>query len=128
MYVGLEISDKKNYSREDKNSRNNWFVPAKFRLFHRTDNSRNYVPNHSAELGILYRETKIEANSRNFLPNYSLEEKTTRNSVPWNKKRRKLSEFRSEAFGGRKHALNSVCWSRIFSSNLVPLALELTLP
>ncbi len=35
-------------------------------------------------------------NSRNSVPNPSAEEKTTRNSVPWNKNRRKLAEFRSE--------------------------------
>ncbi len=30
---------------------------------------------------------------------------------PWKKNRSKLSEFCSEAFCGRKHALNSVCWN-----------------
>jgi hypothetical protein len=79
MYVGLEISDKKNYSREDKNSRNNWFVPAKFRLFRRTDNSRNDVPNHSAE------------------------EKKAWNSVPWNKNIGKFSKFPSELFPRREN-------------------------
>ncbi len=34
--------------------------------------------------GIPFRETEIEAKSRNSLPNPSAEEKTTRNSVPWN--------------------------------------------
>jgi hypothetical protein len=66
------------------------------------------------KLGILYRRTKIEANSRNFDSNHSTADKPTRNSVPWNKKRSKLSEFRSEACIGQKHAGNSVCWSRIF--------------
>jgi hypothetical protein len=45
------------------------------------------VPNHFAreKTQILYRGTKIEANSRNFVPNHSAEEKTTQNSFPWNK-------------------------------------------
>jgi hypothetical protein len=34
------------------------------------------------QLGIPFRGTKIEANSRNSVPNHSAEEKTTRNSVP----------------------------------------------
>ncbi len=44
--------------------------------------------------------------NRNFrysVPNPSAEEKTTRNSVPWNKNRSKLLEFRSEPFRGRKN-------------------------
>jgi hypothetical protein len=44
---------------------NNWFVPAEFRLFCGTENSRNSIPNHSAEekkkLGFPYRGTKIKA-------------------------------------------------------------------
>ena len=52
-------------------------------------------------LGILYYGTKIEANSRNSVLNYSAEEKTTRNSVPWNKNRRKPSEFRSQSCLGQ---------------------------
>jgi hypothetical protein len=76
--------------------RNNWFVPAEFWQFHRTENSRNSVPNHSAEeknAENSVRGTKIEANSRipfsgtqieantwNSVPNHSGEEKTTRNS------------------------------------------------
>jgi hypothetical protein len=36
-------------------------------------------------LGILYHGTKLEANARNSILNHSAEEKTTRNSVPWNK-------------------------------------------
>jgi hypothetical protein len=46
-------------------------------------------------LEMLYRGTKIEADSWNSVLNYSEEEKTTRNSVPWNKNRNELSEFRS---------------------------------
>ncbi len=75
---------------------------------------RNSIPQRKKMLGILYRGTKIEANSRNSVLNHSVEEKTTRNSVPWNKNRSKLLEFRSEACLGRKHAVNSVWWSRIF--------------
>jgi hypothetical protein len=82
-------------------------------------------------LGILSKGTKLEANarnSRNFILNHSVEEKTTRNSVLWNKNiskhlefcsesfrgRDNNSEFRSEACLGRKRAVNSVCWGRIF--------------
>jgi hypothetical protein len=82
-------------------------------------------------LGILSNGTKLEANarnSRNFILNHSVEEKTTRNSVLWNKniskhlefcsesfrRRDNNSEFRSEACLGRKRAVNSVCWGRIF--------------
>ncbi len=54
------------------------------------------------QLGIPFRGTKLEASSRNFLPNSSAEEKTTRNSVLWNIKRSKLSEFHSEPFRGRE--------------------------
>jgi hypothetical protein len=78
--------------------------------------------------GILYHGTKLDANARNPVLNYFAEEKTTRNSVLWNKNiskhlefcskpfrgRKNSSEFRSEACLGRKHAVNSVCWSRIF--------------
>ena len=51
-------------------------------------------------------EQKIEAISRNSLPNTPAEEKTTRNSVPWNKYRSKLSEFRSEPFRGKETTQN----------------------
>jgi hypothetical protein len=73
------------------------FVPAQFRLFHGTENSRNSVLNRFAEeknsqnsvhgikieaaLGFLFHGTKIEANSWNSIPNHSVEEKTTRNFV-----------------------------------------------
>jgi hypothetical protein len=45
-------------------------------------------------LGILYRGTKIKVNSSKSFLNHSAEEKTTRNSVPWNKS--KHLEFRFE--------------------------------
>ncbi len=100
---GWQFPTKKLF-RGRQNRRNNWFVQAEFRLFRGTENSRNSVPNRFAE------------------------EKNAHNSVPWNKIRSKRSEFRSEPFRGRdnnsefrseaclgrKHAVNSVCWSRIF--------------
>ncbi len=42
-------------------------------------------------------------NSRNSVPNPSVEEKTTRNSVPWIKNRSMLAKFRSEPFRGREN-------------------------
>jgi carboxylesterase type B len=93
--VGLAISDKKLFRGRPVDG-----TISLFRLFRGTENSRNSVPNRSAEdkmLGILYHGTKIEANSWNSFLNHSTEEKTTRNSVPWNKSRSKLSEFRSKA-------------------------------
>jgi hypothetical protein len=48
------------------------------------------------QLGISFLGTKIEAYSWNFIPNHSAEENTTRNSFPWNKIRKKLSECHSE--------------------------------
>ncbi len=44
------------------------------------------LPRKRKQLGIPFRGTKIKANSQNSFPNPSAEEKTTRNSVPWNKK------------------------------------------
>ncbi len=55
------------------------------------------------QLGIPFRGTEIEANSRNSLPSPSAEEKTTLNSVAWNKNGSKLSAFRSEPFRGREN-------------------------
>ncbi len=46
--------------------------------------------------------------SRNSVPNPSAEEKTSRNSVPRNRNRSKLSEFPSEHFSGRETTRNSV--------------------
>ncbi len=54
------------------------------------------------------------------VPNYSTEEKTTRNSVPWNKNRNKFLEFCSEAFYRRKHALNSVWGTENLSFESLP--------
>jgi hypothetical protein len=87
------------------------------------------VPQRRKMLGILYHGTKLEANAQNSVLNHTAEEKTTRNSVPWNKNRSKHLEFCSEPFRGRdnnseefrseacpgwKHAVSSVCWSRVF--------------
>ncbi len=74
--LGLAFPQKKLF-RGRRNRRNNWFVPAEFRLFRGTENSRNSVPNRSAD------------------------EKNARNSLPWNKIRCKRSESRSELFRGR---------------------------
>ncbi len=79
-------------------------------------------------LGILYHGKKLEANAWNSILNHSAEEKTTRNSVPWNKNISKHLKLCSKPFHGRdnsskfqfeaclrsKHAVNSVCGSRIF--------------
>ncbi len=54
------------------------------------------------QLGIPFHETKIDANSRNSVPNHSAEENTTRNSFPCNKNWRIHSECRSEPFHGRE--------------------------
>jgi hypothetical protein len=79
-HLGLAISNKKNYSCGRRNRRHNWFVPAEFRLFRGTENSRNSVLNRYTE------------------------EKNARNSVPWNKNRRKLTEFLSEPFRGTEYS------------------------
>jgi hypothetical protein len=55
------------------------------------------IPQRRKMLGILNHGTKMERNSRNSVLNHSGEKEPTRNSIPWNKNRSKLSEFRSEA-------------------------------
>jgi hypothetical protein len=64
--LGLAISDKKLFHGR-RNRWNSWFVQAEFWLFRGTENSRNFVPNCSAE------------------------EKNVRNSVAWNKNISRLS-------------------------------------
>ncbi len=102
LHVGLGISDKKQF-RGRRNRRNKWLVQTEFLQFRGTKNSRNSVPNNSAEEKNARNsgpETKIVANSRNS----STEEKTTQNSSPWNKNRSKLSKFCSGAISWkRKH-------------------------
>ncbi len=51
-------------------------------------------------------------NSRNSVPNPSVEEKTTRNSVPWTKNRSKISKFPSEPLQRKRTPRNSVPWNR----------------
>jgi hypothetical protein len=114
-----------------RNRRNNWFVPAEFRLFRETENFRNSVPNRPAEEknarnSVPWNKNRSKLsefcsepfrgteNFRNSVSNRSAEEKNTQNSVPRKKNRSKLLEFRSEACHGQKHAVCSVCWSRIF--------------
>jgi hypothetical protein len=48
------------------------------------------IPPKTKMLGIPYRGTKLKQNSWNFVPNHSVEEKTYRNSVPWNMDNSKL--------------------------------------
>jgi hypothetical protein len=55
------------------------------------------------QLRIPLHETKLKENSHNSVPNPSAEENTTRNSVPCNQNRSKLSEFSSKPFRGREH-------------------------
>ena len=84
--IGLAISDKNIIPRKMEKTEQ--------RLFRRNSGIPfRTVPQRRKMLGILYHGTKIEANSRNFVRNHSAEEKTTRNSVPWNKNRSKLSEI-----------------------------------
>jgi hypothetical protein len=84
------------------------------------------VPQRRKMRVILYHGSKLEANARNSVLNHSSEEKTTRNSVPWNKNISKYLESCSKPFHGRdnnsefrlKHVsdenvLSIVCWSRI---------------
>jgi hypothetical protein len=100
---GRQFPTKKIF-RGRRNGRNNRFVPAEFRLFCGTENSRNSVPNHSAEEKKARNSVpwnKIEANSRNSVSSHSAEKKTN-------------PEFSSEACLRQKHAANYVCWCRIF--------------
>ncbi len=65
-------------------------------------------PRKRKQLGIPIHGTKIETNSRKSVPNPSVEQKLeansrTRNSIPWNKTRSKLSECCSEPFRGREN-------------------------
>ncbi len=128
----------------------------------RTKASWIFQLHYSAEDGIDIEEFQLfcagTENSRNFVPNHSAEEKKAKNCVPWNKKlkqtlgtpfqtiprkrtnaefrnkkRSKLSELRSEAYLGQKYAVNSVCWSKIFCitnsfHGVLFQASELTLP
>jgi hypothetical protein len=57
---------------------------------------------------------------RNSVPNPSAEEKTTRNSVPLNKNRSKLSEFPSEPFSRKENNWDSVPWNQIEANSRNP--------
>ncbi len=85
---------------------------------HRVGNFRQ--KNNSAEVGIdgtngYFRRNSgcsAEQNSQNSVPNPSTEEKTTRNSVPLNKNKSKLSEFPSNTSAEEKRTWNSVRWNK----------------
>ncbi len=94
IQVGLAISYKRLF-RGRRNKWSNWFVSAEFRLFLGTENSRNSIPNHFAE------------------------EKNAQNSVPWNKNRSELLEFRLNRSSKEKNTRNSVPW-KANSWNFVP--------
>ncbi len=72
------------------------------------------IPQKRKMLGILCHETKLEANSRNFVLNHSAEQKTLGIAFQTVPQRSKMLEFRSEACLEQKHAVYSVCKSRIF--------------
>jgi hypothetical protein len=115
--VGLAFPIKKLF-RVRRNRRNNWFVPTEFRLFRGTENSRNAVPNHSPEEKKLRNSVpwnKIKSKLSEFRSKPFSGRETNSKFRSWNKKRSKLSKFRSEVpvCLGQKHAVNSVCWSRI---------------
>ncbi len=104
--LGLGISGKKKF-RGRRNWRNKWLFPTEFRLFRGTEILGipfGTLPRKRKQLGILSRRPKIEANSRNSLPNPSAEEKITRDSVPWNWNRSKLSELPSKSFSRRENS------------------------
>ncbi len=84
------------------------------------------VPQRRKLLVILYHGTKLEANARNSVLSHSSEEKTTLNSIPWNKNISKYLESCSKPFHGRdnnsefrlkqvsdENMQSIVCWSRI---------------
>jgi hypothetical protein len=75
---GSERNSESFLFRERRNRRDSRFIPAEFRLFRGTENSRNSIPNHSVG------------------------EKNARSSVQWIKSRSKLSEFPSKPFRGRE--------------------------
>ncbi len=88
------------------NRRNIWLFPTEFRLFRGTETSQNSVPNPSAEEKTTRNSVpwnKNRSKLSNSVPNPFPEDKTTQNSVPWNKNRSKLLEFRSKPFRGREN-------------------------
>jgi hypothetical protein len=127
----LAISDKKNYSAEDR-------IDGTIGLFQRNSGCSAEqktpfptVPQRRRMLGILYHGKKIEANSRNSILNHSAEQKTLGIPIRTVLQRRKCSEFRSmekkiEAncrnsvpkHLEQKHDVYSVCWIRIFGKQI----------
>ncbi len=85
-------------------------------------------------LEILVCGKKIETNSRNSVQNHPPEEKTTRNSVPWNKKEANfrnsvLKDFTDKPTLSIMFAGPEFFPKHIFSYNSIPIrASELTLP
>jgi hypothetical protein len=99
--LGLANSYKKLF--RGRRNRWNWFGPAEFRLFRGTENSRNSVLSHSAEQKSLRIPIRTIRQRRKML------------GIPFRgKKFKQTLEFHSEACLGQKHAVYSVCWSRIF--------------
>jgi hypothetical protein len=97
LHLGLGISDKKFHGRQNRQKMVcSHVIPVVLR--NRKLSEFYFEPfRREKMLGIPWRGTKIEANSRNFVLNHSPEEKkTTQNSIPWNEKRSKLSDFCSE--------------------------------
>ena len=85
--VGLAISDKFPGRR---NRRNKWLFPTEFRLFRRTENSQNSIPNPSAkrkQLRIPFPGTKIEGTLGITFWILRVRE-NNQNFVLWNKNRR----------------------------------------
>jgi hypothetical protein len=95
-----------------------WFQDTVFRILFRVGNFRQ--KNNSAEDGIdgtngYFRRNSgcsADRKSRNSVPNPSAEEKTTRNSIPWNKNKSKLPLFCSEPFAEENTTRNSIPWNQ----------------
>ncbi len=87
-----------------RNRRNKWFIPKEFRLFRGTINTRNTGEHKMKQtLGILFQ-------------NILRKRKQLRISFSGTKIKANFREFCSEAFCGRKQALNSVFWNFCFES------------
>ncbi len=105
---------KNNFAEDGIDEANGLLRATEYRLFRGTENPRSKFQKQT--LGISFwtgpnlmfrtpfRGTKIEANFWNSVPNHSVppEEKRSRNLVPWNKNKSKLSDFCTEAFRRRK--------------------------
>jgi hypothetical protein len=89
--IGLAISDKKIIPRKTEKLVYSGGIPPVPRNAKVSEFRSETIPRKRKMLGIPYRGTKLKQNFRNFVLNNSAEEKTTRNSVPWNKDNSKLS-------------------------------------